>query len=57
MGKEGKFDLKLAGPPPAPESSEEEEEEIKGKWNASWTISSRWYKKQTGKQASEKTGT
>jgi len=31
MGKEGKFDLKLAGLPPAPESSEEEEEEMKGK--------------------------
>ena len=31
MGKEGKYDLKLAGPPPVPESSEEEEEDMKGK--------------------------
>jgi len=33
MGKEGKYDLKLAGPPPVPESSEEEEEDMKGRQN------------------------
>lgn len=27
MGKEGKYDLQLAGPPPLPESSDEDEEE------------------------------
>lgn len=32
MGKEGKYDLKLAGPPPVPESSEEEEEDMKGEF-------------------------
>ena len=26
MGKEGKYDLQLAGPPPIPESSDEDEE-------------------------------
>ena len=35
MGKEGKYDLKLAGPPPVPESSEEEEEDMKGRQNLS----------------------
>ena len=30
MGKEGKYDLKLAGPPPVQESSDEEEEDMKG---------------------------
>lgn len=29
MGKEGKYDLKLDGPPPLPESSDDEEEETK----------------------------
>ena len=38
MGKEGKYDLKLAGPPPVPESSEEEEEDMKGRWAISRII-------------------
>ena len=36
MGKEGKYDLKLAGPPPVPESSEEEEEDMKGREGCSY---------------------
>lgn len=31
MGKEGKYDLQLAGPPPIPDTSDEEEEDMKGK--------------------------
>lgn len=30
MGKEGKYDLQLAGPPPIPDSSDEEDEKVKG---------------------------
>lgn len=40
MGKEGKYDLKLAGPPPVPESSEEEEEDMKGTVAAPLTATS-----------------
>ena len=29
MGKEGKYDLQMAEPPPIPDSSEDEDEEIK----------------------------
>ena len=41
MGKEGKYDLKLAGPPPVPESSEEDEEDMKGRGPLAVTAASR----------------
>ena len=43
MGKEGKYDLKLAGPPPVPESSEEEEEDMKGGTAFEVLLISKWH--------------
>jgi hypothetical protein len=36
MGKEGKYDLQLAGPPPIPESSDDDDEETKPGINGSF---------------------
>ena len=40
MGKEGKYDLQLAGPPPIPESSDDDDEEIKPGTNSALQIQS-----------------